>query len=105
MAFISVDCTQCGTNQVVKRGKTGNGKQRYLCQNPDCACKTFILDVEYKGRLPEVKEQIVEMALNGSGVRDTARVLGVSTRTVSNELKKRRQPRFGQPSASQGVEF
>lgn len=45
--------------------------------------------MEYKGRLPEVKEQIVEMALNGSGVRDTARVLGVSTRTVVNELKKR----------------
>ena len=72
MAFISVDCPQCGSDQVVKRGKTGNGKQRYLCQNPDCACKTFILDMEYKGRLPEVKEQIVEMALNGSGVRDTA---------------------------------
>ncbi len=89
MVFISVDCPQCGTDQVVKRGKTSNGKQRYLCQNPDCDCKTFILDMEYKGRLPEVKEQIVEMALNGSGVRDTARVLGVSTRTVVNELKKR----------------
>jgi transposase-like protein len=29
------------------------------------------------------------MAVNGSGVRDTARVLGISTDTVMNELKKR----------------
>ncbi|URD53384.1 IS1-like element transposase (plasmid) [Chroococcidiopsis sp. CCNUC1] len=29
------------------------------------------------------------MALNGSGIRDTARVLHVSTSTVIKELKKR----------------
>ena len=28
------------------------------------------------------------MALNGSGVRDTARVLGISPQTVMGELKK-----------------
>jgi transposase-like protein len=39
--------------------------------------------------LPEVKEQIVEMAMNASGIRDTARVLHVSPTTVINELKKR----------------
>lgn len=42
-----------------------------------------------KGRLPEIKEQIIDMALSGSGIRDTARVLGVSTDTVINELKKK----------------
>jgi len=35
-----------------------------------------------------VKQQIVEMTLNGSGVRDIARVLHVSTSTVMRELKK-----------------
>jgi transposase-like protein len=39
--------------------------------------------------LPAVKQQIIDMALNGSGVRDTSRVLGISTATVINELKKR----------------
>jgi transposase-like protein len=29
------------------------------------------------------------MAVNGSGVRDTARVLNISTDTVMSELKKR----------------
>jgi transposase-like protein len=36
-----------------------------------------------------VKEQIVEMVLNASGIRDTARVLHVSTNTVMTELNKR----------------
>jgi transposase-like protein len=39
--------------------------------------KTFILDYTYQGYRPEVKEQIGEIAINGSGVRDTGRVLKV----------------------------
>jgi insertion element IS1 protein InsB len=42
----------------------------------------------YKGLSPEIKEHILDMALNGSGIRDTARVLKVSPTTVINELKK-----------------
>ena len=51
------------------------GKQLYRCQNPNCPHQSFLLDPTYKGRLPEIKEQIIDMALNGSGIRDTARVL------------------------------
>ena len=39
--------------------------------------------------LPDVKQKIVEMTLNGSGIRDTARVLKISPTTVINELKKK----------------
>jgi len=38
-----------------------------------------------------VKEQIVDMAMNASGIRDTARVLHISTNTVMTELKKRKR--------------
>ena len=48
-----------------------------------------MLEPAYNGRLPQVKEQIVDMALNGSGIRDTARVLQISPTTVINELKKK----------------
>ena len=89
MLFMPICCPQCDCDQVVKRGKTENGKQRYLCQQPECSTKTFILDYTYNGYLPEVKEQIIDMALNGSGVRDTARVLAISPTTVINELKKK----------------
>ncbi len=47
------------------------------------------MDYNYKGRLPEVKKKIIDMALNGSGIRDTARVLEISPNTVINEIKKK----------------
>jgi transposase-like protein len=50
------------------------------------------LTVPDKGRLPEVKRQLGDLALNGSGVRDIVRVLGVSSATVIDTLQKRRQP-------------
>ncbi len=37
------------------------------------------------GYLPEVKQQICDMAINGSGIRDTARVLKISPTTVIEE--------------------
>lgn len=89
MAFVPVCCPRCDSDLVIKRGKTENGKQRYLCLNSDCPTKTFLLDYSYNGYLPEVKKQIIDMALNGSGIRDTARVLGVSQGTVISEIKKK----------------
>ena len=84
-----IRCPNCGSVNVGKHGKTENGKQRFICKERDCQKKTFIRDYSDKGRLPEVKQKIVEMAVNGSGVRDTARVLSISTATVINELKKK----------------
>ena len=92
MAVIAVLCPHCHSDHVIKGGKTTGGKQRYRCLNSACSHRSFVLDPAYAGRLPEVKQQIIDMALNGSGVRDTARVLGVSPSTVINELKKKRTP-------------
>ncbi len=89
MVLIPVLCPHCESDQIVKRGKTENGKQRYLCQNKACNTKTFILDYSYNGYLPEVKKKIIDMSVNGSGIRDTARVLEISQNTVISELKKR----------------
>ena len=41
------------------------------------------------GHSAEIKQQIVDMAMNASGIRDTARVLHVSPTTVIKELKKK----------------
>jgi len=90
MASVPVYCLHCDSDQVVKRGKTDTGKQCYLCQNNACSQRTFILDYRYWGRLPEVKQQIIDMAVNGSGIRDTARVLGISKDAVLRELKKKK---------------
>lgn len=89
MVLIPVCCPHCRQGDVVKRGQTANDKQRYLCKNNECFAQTFILDYEDRGRIPDVKKQIIDMALNGSGIRDTARVLGISSSTVISELKKK----------------
>jgi transposase-like protein len=89
MVLVPICCPHCGQDQVVKRGKTEQGKQRYLCMNRQCPTKTFILDYSYNGYLPTVKDRIIDMAVNGSGIRDTARVLQISPTTVINELKKK----------------
>jgi transposase-like protein len=95
VVLIPVRCPHCGSDQVVKRGKTENDKQRYCCQQQDCPVKTFIVDYDYNGCLPAVKQQIIARALKGSGSRDTARVLESSPTTVINELKKSILPRTG----------
>jgi insertion element IS1 protein InsB len=88
MPFIAVRCPHCHSEQIVKRGKTRTGTQRYLCQNTACAKGSFLLDYRNRGCVPDVKHQIIDMSLNASGVRDTARVLQISTDTVLRELKK-----------------
>jgi len=89
MTFIAVRCPHCDSEQIVNRGKTHCGTQRYLCQNTACARGSFLLDYRNRGCLPEVKQHIIDMSLNASGVRDTARVLRISTDTVLSELKKK----------------
>ncbi|MBW4640874.1 MAG: helix-turn-helix domain-containing protein [Gloeocapsa sp. UFS-A4-WI-NPMV-4B04] len=60
-----------------------------MCREELCQGRTFLLNYAYAGQSRQVKQQIVDMALNGSGIRDTARVLHVSTNTVLKELKKK----------------
>jgi insertion element IS1 protein InsB len=80
MVRIPVLCPDGQSEQVIK-----GGKQRSKCQNVDCRRYSFQLDLTYKGLSPEVKEHIIDMVLNGSGIRDTARVLKISLTTVISE--------------------
>ncbi|WP_219907751.1 IS1-like element transposase [Aphanothece hegewaldii] len=91
--FLPVECPYCHSTDIAKHGKSSyNGKTRYRCCNADCPHLTFSLKLDYPGRNPQVKKQILEMTFNGSGVRDISRTLGVSTSTVIKELKKNPQP-------------
>jgi transposase-like protein len=88
MVLEPVLCPDCGNEDVVKNGLSNEGKQRYLCRHADCRRRSFIRDYSYRGYLPAIKQQIADMAVNGSGIRDTARVLRISPTTVIEELKK-----------------
>jgi transposase-like protein len=83
-------CPYCQEIDIVRHGLSPEGKQRYRCRTClEGRGRTFLLDYSYAGQSPEVKQQIVDMAMNASGIRDTARVLHVSPTTVINELKKK----------------
>lgn len=89
--WFAVLCSYCHSSEVIKHGRSPEGKQRFLCQNSECPHRTFILDAEHQGRKREVKQKIVEMARHGCSVRSTARLLRVSPATVVRELKKSRR--------------
>ena len=78
-------CPHCQGTDIVRYGQSPEGKQRYCCREcREGRGRTLLLDYSYAGQSPEVKEQIVEMAMNASGIRDTARVLHDSPTTVIN---------------------
>ncbi len=89
MVLVNLTCPFCGSETVSKNGHS-NGKQRYTCDNNDCAHKTFYAKYTYNGCLPEVKRAIINWSADGAGIRAIARELGVSTDTVISELKKKK---------------
>src|SRR5215203_4160051 len=105
MAEAGVKCPHCQSEAVVKYGKTSTGKERFRCQQtPQCG-RTFLRSYAYPGCLPTVKQQIVEMTLNGSGIRDIARVLQVGPNTVMKELKKSVRPVADKHPRGRGLLF
>src|SRR5260221_6661341 len=89
MVSVPVYCPYCQSTEVIKAGKQANGTQRYRCQNGQCARRIFLLQYQDRGRVPEIRRQVVDMALNGSRIRDTARGLRISPTTVIGGLQKR----------------
>ena len=97
MTVEAVRCPHCPSEAVVKYGTASNGKARYRCQQSETCGRTFVHVYTYPGCVPAVKRQMVEMTLNGSGIRDIARVLHVSPNTVMSTLKKKRLRSTGEP--------
>jgi IS1 family transposase len=71
--------------------------QRYRCQS--CK-KSFQLDYTNPAYKSDTADKIVAMTLNGSGVRDIRRVLGVGFKTIQNTLKKKNKLHTVNPNLS-----
>jgi len=91
MAKIEVKWRNCKETQVVKYGKSRSGEQRYYCRNAECSTRIFQLEYKNKGCAPGVEHQIIKMAVNASGIRDTTRALEISTYKVMDTIKKQKQ--------------
>lgn len=74
-------CPVCQSYDLVKNGKTSNGKQRYQCK--DCG-KRFITNYTYKAYLPETNDLLV--ALDYSLIKcfklSSFLILSISDKTI-----------------------
>jgi len=86
MAKILVKYMHCGSKEVIKFGANPKGKQRFRCKRCE---KTFQGEYLRQGAKPETKTLVLNMSVNGSGIRDISCVLGISTDAVISVLKKR----------------
>jgi len=103
MAEASVRCPHGQRETVGKSGKARNGKGRLRWQQREGCGRTFLQTYADPGWLPAVKRQLVEMTLQGRGIRDLARVLHVGPNTVLKELKKSVRPLGGQHKRGGGM--
>ena len=86
MAMTCVTWPHCQQYQdVSKNGRALTGIQRFLC---NCCHHSFQLEYIYNDNKPDAHEKIIEMAINGSGVRDTGQIMKISINTVIAHLKK-----------------
>lgn len=82
---IQVNCPHCKGSKVKKNGIKRTGKQNFLCHG--CK-KQFQYEYFYKGADPKKKGLVRSMTLNGSGIRDIQRVLGLSIVCILFVLRK-----------------
>lgn len=82
---ISVKCPHCLSTKVKKNGKKPKGEQNFYCHS--CK-KQFLYEYKYRGACPSNKKLLRFMTLNGSGIRDIMRVLGLSPVCIIMVLRK-----------------
>ena len=74
----------CETPNVKKNGIKDNVQQNFYCK--DCRKQSLrrsdSIRVQLSGANPRIKKQVCEMAMRGSGIRDTSNVLKMSAVTV-----------------------
>lgn len=73
MTCIAVRWPPCQSEQLVTRGNTRRGPQRSLRQNTACTTGSVLLDYPNRGCRPAVKQEIMDMSLNASGIQGNAK--------------------------------
>ena len=83
-------CPNCHGTDIVRHGKTPQGKQRYRCRQCSERSRTFLLDSSYSGQSPPIKEQTVDMAMNASGIRRVSIRKGIASPIAGTNRARQR---------------
>ena len=96
-----VTCVHCGGDDVIRHGKTRNGKQRLKCKECGRASREDRQGPRYS---EDDKEQIMRAYLERPSMRGIQRIFGVSRPTLSDWLKKRQdtEQQPASPTSSRG---
>ncbi len=79
MATVTVHCPRYDSDEVYRHELSPTKRERFRCQ---CCRRVFQLTYRYQASKPGVKEQLIDMAHNDAGVRDTARTLKIGINTA-----------------------
>jgi len=80
-----MQCVQCGSEDVIKRGKTSNGKQRFGCK----ACGVTFWENPQSNAYDEARKEVILRAYHERpSLRGLTRIFGVSRQTVTTWLRK-----------------
>jgi len=100
MCYEEITCPRCSSRNIVKNGITANQKQRYRCK----ACRRqFITNYSYRGCQLAVRQLVLPMTMNASGIRDISRVLRISPNTVLSLIKTAASV-VAEPTAARKIE-
>ena len=76
-----MECGRCSGEEVIKNGLM-QGHQRYKCK-----CCGFSFTKGFRGKPQEIKQQALNLYLEGMGFRAIGRILGVSNVAVLNWVR------------------
>jgi transposase-like protein len=89
MVTQTLHCRHCSSTQLIRHGRAGNGKQRYLCH----ACGRTSRENPGSAAYDETtKAQILATYQERASLRGLTRIFGVSRTTVMSWLKKSQHP-------------
>ncbi len=85
MIMVSVKCVHCGGTDLSVYGYYKE-KRRYKCQPCN---RVFLSKYTYNACDKNISEKVLEMSMNGNGMREISRVLKIARNTVTSILKKK----------------
>lgn len=78
------NCTKCKSENIVKNGHNGSGKQQYYCKD----CKAHRILESEKLYNESRKGEIIRTYLERTSLRGIERIFHISRQTVAGWLKK-----------------
>lgn len=76
-------CPHCKNHKIIKNGSSKSKKQQYLCKS--CG-KRFLDYYTYNAYHEKINSEIIHFTKEGLGIRNTARVLHISTTTLLKRI-------------------